>query len=681
MELASTNEPTLVKVVSSPNLPIESIEDSGELSNWLDDPSNDGQLVKTKLSTSDRVIARVTDGIYRQPASALRELISNAWDADASTVTILTDAPRFSRIYIRDNGRGMSNEALTRLIKNIGGSAKRREEGQSLGITASHDTNLTPGGRPIIGKIGIGLFSVSQLARNFQITTKVKGSNYRMIAEVRLRQYSEDGEDEADTESEDKYMSGDVFLRRDNTDDTEAHGTDIVLEEVKKPVRDLLRSASRWQSVEEKQTAESNGEADDLSIADVEPPIFHSGYIKNLNDPIEQPSLLKIAPEYPWTNDDAPAVRMDKLVDAVEGQFTRTARPDLNSTLDTYLEMIWSLGLSAPVQYVSKHPFDLSTHDLPLRAFWITDGRGRGKEINLESGRSIREAVSEQIDGAPKLVSGDDPLGGFKVFIDGLELRRPIRFKYHSTGERGLNHAVMFVGAYAPDLSQVSNVYRGGKLSLEGYLFWTGRVIPKENNGVLVRIRDTSGALFDPTFFNYQVSELTRLRQITSELFVIRGLDAALNIDRESFNYAHPHVQLVARWQHAAIRQLTNRVKSMAADKLLERRNQKASEVASELMDEAAKLWRQRQGSEPPPVVVLANSPIEALAARQDGAIAVERSALSIPVGRKSSTEMDSKTTALITALAAFGVLEDRTYDEQQKLIRAILAIFADGAT
>ena len=41
-------------------------------------------IVQTTLQTNEQVIARVTDGIYRQPASALRELISNAYDADAT---------------------------------------------------------------------------------------------------------------------------------------------------------------------------------------------------------------------------------------------------------------------------------------------------------------------------------------------------------------------------------------------------------------------------------------------------------------------------------------------------------------------------------------------------------------------------------------------------------------------
>jgi Histidine kinase-, DNA gyrase B-, and HSP90-like ATPase len=61
-------------------------------------------------------IARVTDGIYRQPASAIRELISNAYDADATRVVIKTDAPRFERITIEGDGNGMSPDVLAYLL-------------------------------------------------------------------------------------------------------------------------------------------------------------------------------------------------------------------------------------------------------------------------------------------------------------------------------------------------------------------------------------------------------------------------------------------------------------------------------------------------------------------------------------------------------------------------------------
>ena len=98
-------------------------------------------VVRTRLQTDDRVIARVTDGIYRRPGSALRELISNAYDADATRVVIKTDAPRFKRISVEDNGQGMSPEALAYLLLHIGGSAKRNDVGAELGIASTTDPN------------------------------------------------------------------------------------------------------------------------------------------------------------------------------------------------------------------------------------------------------------------------------------------------------------------------------------------------------------------------------------------------------------------------------------------------------------------------------------------------------------------------------------------------------------
>ena len=146
------------------------------------DSSKNGEFVSTTLRTDERVIARVTDGIYRRPGSALRELISNAYDADATRVVIKTDAPRFERITVEDNGHGMSPEVLAHMLFHIGGSAKRSMVGQAMGITSAQSRLHSPGGRRLIGKIGIGLFSVSQLTHSFQVITKVKGDKFRTVA-------------------------------------------------------------------------------------------------------------------------------------------------------------------------------------------------------------------------------------------------------------------------------------------------------------------------------------------------------------------------------------------------------------------------------------------------------------------------------------------------------------------
>src|SRR5436305_15118687 len=98
------------------------------------------------LATDQRVLARITDGIYRQPSSALRELISNAYDADASEVIISTDAPRFKQISVRDDGLGLSPKVLAHLVEQTGGSPKRTGEGKELCVTAEQNMNLSPRG-------------------------------------------------------------------------------------------------------------------------------------------------------------------------------------------------------------------------------------------------------------------------------------------------------------------------------------------------------------------------------------------------------------------------------------------------------------------------------------------------------------------------------------------------------
>lgn len=656
------------------------IDDGTELRNYLADPSNEGHYVHTRLQTSERVLARVTDGIYREPASALRELISNAWDADANLVTIQTDAPRFSQITVSDDGIGMSYETLARLVHSIGGSAKRTAAGAELGIT-SDDPDLSPSGRPIIGKIGIGLFSVSQLARRFRIITKVEGEPYRLIAEVRLRAYSENSEEDTQREGDDKYATGDVFILREPAEDIEAHGTDVIIDDVKPRVRDLLRSAERWAAVEEKARAAESGNLDDWVDIKVEQPKWHSGWIKDWRAEQTKPAILEVGASLPWTADTPSSQRMLRLVEAVEAETTRIDRPDLATTLDTYLEMVWKLALSAPVKYLEGHPFDL-TSESGVTVYWTSnEARGQAKPVPLPVGLTVREAVQVAIPGHPMLESGlPTPGGDFTVRLDGIELRRPIRFRFAGSDGRGLSGPILLVGRFAPDLSRVDESRRGGDLALEGYLFWNSRIVPKENNGVLVRIRGASGALFDPTFFGYQISEQTRLRQITAELFIQKGLDAALNIDRESFNFSHPHVQIVTLWLHRAIRQLTNRHKDLSQRLRDERRIQAFTASQSALERYSADVWRDRQGSDLLPIVTIAADPRTATIARQEGAVALIRS--EIPsLARAHAGERqqrDAKAQALVQVLAAYGVLSDRPFREQQALVDAILTIFLD---
>ncbi|WP_427025989.1 ATP-binding protein [Aureimonas ureilytica] len=655
---------------------IPRIDDPKSLSDWLSQPSHEGRHVRTQLNTNARVIARVTDGIYRLPGSALRELISNAWDADATTVTILTDAPRFSKIYVRDDGAGMSYKTLSRLLHNIGGSAKRREEGQVLGVTSEDDPDKTPCGRQLIGKIGIGLFSVSQLSRRFRIITKVRGENYRLIAEVRLRAYSEDDDDAA--EADDSFHNGEVIILREHSDDADAHGTDIILDEIKPRVRDLLRDADRWKRIEEREQALADGDLDTYINIRTEEPLIHSGWLGELGTGDTKADTFRRPPQLPWTAADPASVRMSMLMDKVEQATTRTNRPDLAETLDAYLDMLWKLALASPVPYVDKHPFDLTAAD-NIKLFWLSNAsKGQASEVEMDGDETVREAVERRVSGNPILHSGAvDPAGGFKVIVDGVELRRPIRFKFLQPDIRSIEQALLFVGKYEPGLAAVPSAIRGGFLAVEGYLYWNGRIIPKDNNGVLVRIRGAGSGLFDPTFFQYQVSEQTRLRQITSEIFVQKGLDAALNIDRESFNFSHPHVQLVTSWLHRSLRQLTNRHKDLSSRKRLERFQIERNENLSALEEYTNAVWQERRGYDLPPDIRFEADAQRALQLRQDGIVSYVRNEIGgLSDGYGTSAERDAQARAVASVLSAFGVMDGRSFDEQQKLISALLLVF-----
>jgi len=142
--------------------------------------------VEGKLETDERVLARIAEAVYRQPSSALRKLVSSAHNADATDLVILTDARRFGQITVRDNGRGLGPEVVVQLVTHTGGSTKRSERGEELGVTSPTNGNRSEGGRMLLGKLGIGLFSVAQLTWRFLIITKTTGDGCRTVADITL---------------------------------------------------------------------------------------------------------------------------------------------------------------------------------------------------------------------------------------------------------------------------------------------------------------------------------------------------------------------------------------------------------------------------------------------------------------------------------------------------------------
>jgi hypothetical protein len=127
-----------------------------------------------KIRVHEKALAHLSRGLYRSPASALRELVSNAWDANATQVLISTNYPHFAQISVHDNGYGFSKDEFERLMAGgIGNSEKRQAAPPPI-----HD-------RPLIGRLGIGLLGIAQICGTFEINSKPKkGDAFR--ARVRL---------------------------------------------------------------------------------------------------------------------------------------------------------------------------------------------------------------------------------------------------------------------------------------------------------------------------------------------------------------------------------------------------------------------------------------------------------------------------------------------------------------
>lgn len=103
--------------------------------------------------------------MYVEAVELLRELVANAYDADATEVHVRTTSDSIS---VEDNGNGMNKRGLEQYF-NIGSDFKRRE-------------SLSPKfGRKRIGQFGIGKFATLAAADEFTIETRRGDWIYRVV--------------------------------------------------------------------------------------------------------------------------------------------------------------------------------------------------------------------------------------------------------------------------------------------------------------------------------------------------------------------------------------------------------------------------------------------------------------------------------------------------------------------
>jgi hypothetical protein len=399
--------------------------------------------VTKKIVVHEKALAHLSRGLYRSPASAVRELISNGWDANARNVHVDTNYPTFFQVSIKDDGDGFSKDEFERLMGGNIGNSDKRPKNEAL-----------VNGRPTIGRLGIGMLGIAQICGAFKITSKPKDGK-PFAARVRLY---------------------DLLKERLDKDDAE-----------------LIKD----------KTSPAVGNIDSASYKEID--VGEYEYLPFDSDIVEQGTLIVTDDIHPtFTQTFLESLKLDAFFSPTRdwsSALAKIAKVHSLQQLGDYWRFVWELSASCPIPYVS--------------ASCLPDGLAKADYERLKA-------------------------YDFNVFVDGLQLFKPIKLQNNPSG---------YTTRKIDD--QTERIY-GRDLRFHGYLAVQEglQLRPDEIRGIMIRIKDVGIGYYDPSMLDYRFNEGPRSRWLTGEIFVTEGLEDALNIDRDSFNKFHPQYRAVQRYVH-----------------------------------------------------------------------------------------------------------------------------------
>lgn len=127
------------------------------------------------ITVDKRIVKILSESTYENFPRALKELVTNSYDADARNVLISVNL-KDETIIIEDDGKGMDESDFTFYLRIAG---KKREK----------ESNLTPMGRHIIGQFGVGFLSIFPFFKSYYIETKKSSSSSVVFASIPLAKY------------------------------------------------------------------------------------------------------------------------------------------------------------------------------------------------------------------------------------------------------------------------------------------------------------------------------------------------------------------------------------------------------------------------------------------------------------------------------------------------------------
>ncbi|GHH71028.1 TIGR02391 family protein [Promicromonospora soli] len=121
---------------------------------------------KLKLSFDPMTIEHLGFRMYSRLPNAVAELVANAYDADANNVQVELDTTGSQKVTVADDGHGMSRDDLADRYLRIGRNRRTDDQG------------LSPGGRRVAGRKGLGKLALFGIGKRITIRTKVTGQRF-----------------------------------------------------------------------------------------------------------------------------------------------------------------------------------------------------------------------------------------------------------------------------------------------------------------------------------------------------------------------------------------------------------------------------------------------------------------------------------------------------------------------
>ena len=132
----------------------------------LEDNPNPDQTYKMTVDLN--VLKHLGINLYSNIAAVLTEVVANAWDADAESVTIVIKGDG-SEISIVDDGVGMTIEDINKKYLRVG--YRRRVEDKETG-------KFTEKERPVMGRKGLGKLSLFSIAKIIEVQSAKDGQRH-----------------------------------------------------------------------------------------------------------------------------------------------------------------------------------------------------------------------------------------------------------------------------------------------------------------------------------------------------------------------------------------------------------------------------------------------------------------------------------------------------------------------